>query len=129
MEVVFGTVIAVKSDDDLLLLKRAEEKGVGLWEFPKGTFESSDLTIHETARRELKEETGLEAIDMRYLGDIKRVDGGRMYVGYAYAIYSFRGEVKLSKEHDAYRWVKRRDIENYSLDTNTIMFLKMYKDF
>ena len=129
MEVVIGSVIAVKSGGKLLLLRRAEDEGKGLWEFPKGTFDAADITIHETARRELKEETGLEATDMRYMGDMERSDERRKCVGYAYVVYGFRGEIRLSEEHDDYRWVERGEIAGYKLDANTLLFLEMYKDF
>jgi 8-oxo-dGTP diphosphatase len=129
MEVVIGSVIAVKSGCKLLLLRRAEEDGKGLWEFPKGAFDTSDVTIHETARRELREETGLDATGMEYIGDIERSDGRRKCMGYAYVVYGFRGKVRLSEEHDDYRWVDRGDIGSYKLDVNTLAFLKLYKDF
>ena len=130
MRIVYGTIVAVKRGEELLMLKRANgEIDAGLWEFPTGTFENHDLTIHATAERELKEETGLEAIDMRYLGDIKRKDGNSMYIGYAYVVTRFGGSIALSKEHEEYRWLKRCELANYEIDKNTLVFLQLYKDF
>ncbi len=130
METIYGPIIAVKFGERLLLLKRANgDSNGGLWEFPTETFEDTDLTIHATAERGLKEETGLEARDMKYLGDARKKEGDKILIGYAYVAHSSSNGVKLSKEHDEYRWVKKCELANYELDKNTLAFLELYKDF
>jgi len=129
MKVVVGTIVAVKQDDRLLLLKRAmDDTEPGLWEFPKGTYENFDLTIHDTAKRELEEETGLKAADVRYLGDISRKEDDALYTGYAYLASKFHGEIRLSAEHEKYQWVKKPQLAEYKLSENTLAFLRLYGD-
>ena len=128
MEIVYGTIIAVKLQDSLLLLRRAKkETDAGMWEFPTGTFEKSDQTIYDTAVRELREETGLEAKRLHYLGDMQRRDGERLYYGYAYLAEEVAGKLKLSEEHDDYRWVSRDELADYMLDRNTELLLRLYE--
>jgi len=50
----------VYQDDKILLIKRGKEPYKGHWSLPGGSQEAGE-TLEEAARRELKEETGLEA--------------------------------------------------------------------
>lgn len=124
MKTIYGTIIAVKLGNRLLLLKRRE----GVWEFPKGKFERYNHTIRTTAERELREETGLKINEMKYIGSIKRVDGEKVYIGQAYIAYSLSDRVKVSEEHKEYRWVKIDELESYKLEKNTLIFLEVFKD-
>lgn len=51
----------------ILLIQRASEPFKGLWALPGGFIEM-DETLEQSARRELKEETGLEITGMAQLG-------------------------------------------------------------
>jgi 8-oxo-dGTP diphosphatase len=55
-----GASIAVLSQNKVLLVRRGRAPSAGLWSLPGGKIEGSE-TPREAARRELKEETGLEA--------------------------------------------------------------------
>jgi 8-oxo-dGTP diphosphatase len=55
-----GASIAVFKDRSVLLVKRARPPFAGLWSLPGGKSEGNEGP-RETARRELKEETGIEA--------------------------------------------------------------------
>ncbi|MDR7031799.1 NUDIX hydrolase [Mesorhizobium sp. BE184] len=56
--------VAVVRGDTVLLVKRALPPSQGLYAFPGGKVESEE-TLEQAARRELMEETGLEANDFR----------------------------------------------------------------
>ncbi len=60
------TVIAVR-DGQLLLVKRAVPPAAGEWCLPGGFMELAE-SVTEAARRELLEETGLEAAELSLLG-------------------------------------------------------------
>ena len=101
-----------KKDIEYILLKRKLHwKG---WEFPKGKIESGEPKII-TAKRELREETGHKAINVKkfnysgkYIYNKKLTDRPEV-VGQTFSLYAAevkKGEVKLDpKEHSGFKWV------------------------
>ena len=94
----------------LLLHRKLHWKG---WEFPKGGKLAIEK-IENTARRELREETGLDAVRIRrfpvkgsFIYD-KKTQAEWKAKGFSYVLFSAeikKGKVKLSKrEHDGYKW-------------------------
>jgi len=61
--------------DQVILVRRATEPGVGLWAYPGGYLENGE-TLEEAALRETNEETGLEVTITGLLGVYSR-PGGR----------------------------------------------------
>ncbi len=105
----------------------------GHWGFPKGHVEDGENEI-ETARREMKEETGL---------DVKILFGFKDELTY---FYKFKGklhkkivvffigipnstEVKLSREHDDYKWVKYEEAIKFITFENERKVLKRAYEF
>lgn len=94
-------------DRKLLLVKRGENPGKGLWAFPGGHVDFNE-TLEETVRREVKEETGLTAKNIRFFGiydDPKRQERQPIAI-----IYSADGEGKVQAGDDA------DDCEYFPLD-------------
>jgi 8-oxo-dGTP pyrophosphatase MutT (NUDIX family) len=100
-----GTNVYVERDGEILMLKRAEGSALaGQWFLPGGGAEE-DESPEECARREVLEETGL-TIE----GDLEVVGAYIMWVyGRNVVSISYRGEavgdVVVSNEHTAFRWV------------------------
>ena len=64
----------VRARDQVLLIRRGRAPGQGLWALPGGFLENAD-TVLESALRELAEETGLSAGEVRqYLRGVKVFD-------------------------------------------------------
>ncbi|MCQ6560104.1 NUDIX domain-containing protein [Paenibacillus mendelii] len=56
-----GVGALVVKDEKVLLVRRAQEPGRGYWTNPGGYVEQTEL-IHETIRREVMEEAGIDAV-------------------------------------------------------------------
>lgn len=109
-EVCVGVV--VRSAGRLLLIQRGRGAAVGSWSIPGGRVEFGE-TLVDAARRELLEETGLIATELRYLGHVERTSSEWHYV-----IHDFVTEVaetdadRASAGDDAadLRWVVQADV-------------------
>jgi 8-oxo-dGTP diphosphatase len=62
--------IIVIADSKVLLIKRGKNPCRNMWAFPGGRIEQKDADILTAARRELKEETQLDNIDLEYVTTI-----------------------------------------------------------
>jgi bis(5'-nucleosidyl)-tetraphosphatase len=101
----------------------------GHWDFPKGNIEEDEDEL-TTVRREVKEETSI--------CDIKFVDGFRRIVEYMYRragrlvhkvviyylAYTDTLQVRLSYEHNDYRWGRFNEIMNILTYNNSKMVLE-----
>ena len=66
-------VLTDESVPKILLIQRGNEPFKGCWAFPGG-FMNMDETTEQCARRELKEETGLEIGEIKQVGAYSAVD-------------------------------------------------------
>ena len=93
--------------DSILLLQYPQ----GHWSFPKGHVEEGDRDHHETASRELKEETGIESFviddswSSRTEYTFKRKGTLIPKQVYWYIAHTEEIEVGLSEEHTNYLWL------------------------
>ena len=102
----------------LLVLKRKN----GLWEFPGGGVDWGEKP-EQSASRELREETGLSAIEPKFIcvssATYKTPDGNdkhSVYLVYKCAVSS--SSVILCEEHDEFRWMFPREIKYLKLGLN-----------
>jgi bis(5'-nucleosidyl)-tetraphosphatase len=86
----------------------------GFWGFPQGHKEKGETEI-ETLKREVAEETGIDNIDIQsYIGRIRysyfRSDGMKSNKEVTfYFANSFSRLIKISKEHEGFKWVTYSD--------------------
>jgi len=81
---ILGCLAVVRRGDRVLLAQRSVPPSAGKWGFPGGMQELGE-TAHDCARRELKEETGIEADPvaiLTVLDAIRRDDAGRVRAHY-----------------------------------------------
>ncbi|MFK8000272.1 MAG: NUDIX hydrolase [Polyangiales bacterium] len=96
--------VAIFREGRVLALRRAEwKRGAGLWEVVAGRVEAGEA-VESAAAREAVEETGLD-IELH-----ARPLGAYPIAGLDYFVVLFRadagaGDVVLSNEHDAHKWV------------------------
>ena len=101
-----STVVYAERGDQILLLKRAMGFLTGQWFLPGGALDAGEPPV-DGARRELKEEAGLEIEgDLELVGVYwSQADQGHGQVFISYRGRVADGEVQLSREHDGVRWV------------------------
>ncbi len=111
-----GGLILRKGDggvNEILLIQRSEKDFWRLvWEFPRGGCEEGkDKSLRDCMVREVKEETGLDVKSLRFIDKtkyIRQVEGGRIITfcyNYVCKMLEPDQEVRLSKEHQAYKWI------------------------
>lgn len=98
--------IIVECRGKILLLKRhSKDSHAGKWGLPGGSVNNSE-TYEAAAKRELKEETGLEVNDLEEIGFHNYEEPG-LYIHYMVFRLKFRDRpvIVLSDEHSEYLWV------------------------
>lgn len=100
--IVIGTCIFVFRDAKLLLERRSDN---GLWGLPGGSMEPGE-TLEQCARRELLEETGLNALELEFFHTFSGPELHHFYpngdeayiVTTAFICRNFEGEAKAADE-------------------------------
>ena len=127
---VVGVGVVVWRGDKVLMIKRGKPPRLGQWSLPGGAQKLGE-TLAGTARREVREETGIEI----ELGDIiatldliDRDDDAR--VRYHYTLVDFMAEGRQSDLRpgddaaDA-RWFSRDEIEQLDLWSETVRVIDL----
>jgi len=102
-----GAAVLVEKDGKLLLLQRSYEPWKGSWIVPAG-YGEADEDPKDAAKREVREETGLEVevgdlVNVYYFADDPRGNG----VAFVYQAEKIAGEIKINSEASAakfFRW-------------------------
>lgn len=102
-----GTGMIIRKDDQILLLRRKNVHGAGSWSTPGGHIDFGE-TPEACAIREVKEETGLDICNPRYLGITNDVflEADRHYITLWFTAEYAGGEPQLNApyESDAVGW-------------------------
>ncbi len=105
---VGAAILVVDNEDRLLLLKRSDSN---CWGLPGGAMEPGEA-VESAAKRETREEAGLEVGEMSLFGVFsgpelyyKYPNGDEVYnVTIVYLSRDWRGEVALNEEHTQWDW-------------------------
>ena len=113
METRTISCMAVEKGGKFLCIRRASDDSYsGIWEFPSGTLEEGE-TLEQCARRELLEESGLTAGDLKHIGKgSRRLLGGDVTIVQYFYTDKFSGKVRLSDEHSDFKWFTKGQILN-----------------
>ena len=111
-------VLIENEEGKFLVLQKSDsyEWKAGKWELPGGKVEEElEEERLDTAKREVKDESGLT---LKNLLDVVRVEVGEFDSDKpdvnCWILYSesFSGEVRLSEEHQNYKWVSSEEFKN-----------------
>lgn len=111
-----------KKELEVLILKRTESRG-GFWQATTGGVHVGE-SLREAASRELMEELSISIKNPEYTDFTYSFMGNDNYILHEYVYvtlidYKKSQEIKISKEHDEYKWVNEKDAIDYlKFDTN-----------
>ena len=100
-----GVGVIVVRDSKVLLGRRRNVHGAGTWNFPGGHLEWGE-TVEECARREVKEETGLEIENIRigaYTNDFSKTENNH-YITLVAIAKSKSGKPKVMEPGKCKGW-------------------------
>ncbi len=103
----------------VLLIRRGSEPLKGEWSIPGGLLELGE-ELAEAARRELREETGLEVEPLAIMETFDRIFREGRKVRYHFVIVDYvcrlkRGRLRPASDVLEARWVRREDLPQYNL--------------
>jgi len=105
--------VALIDRDRVLLIQRNRKPYFGMWSLPGGRLEPGE-TPEEAAQREVLEEVGLTCFRLMPIRRMFLGEGGSFLLQ-VFATEGFEGEVRISDEISAYRWVRMPEL--YGLTT------------
>lgn len=124
-----GVGAVVFKADRVLLIQRGKPPRLGQWSLPGGVQEVGE-TVHEAARREVREETGVE-IDILGLIDvvdsIRRDADGRVQFHYTlvdFAAEWLAGEAVAGSDAMGARWAPIGEIDGLGLWSETVRIVR-----
>ena len=113
--VILMVTALIENKGKFLVLKRSEKNitNKGKWQFPEGKVRFGEDLI-KALKREVKEETNLIVTDAKLIGihsNILKEAGGIFRLFRTVFKCKVIGKIKLSKEHEKYEWVNKKDLE------------------
>jgi 8-oxo-dGTP diphosphatase len=102
-------------DGALLLIRRGHGPGAGEWSVPGGRVERDEL-LAEAVVRELREETGLEAVCGSLVGWVERFDDGNHFVILDFEVTVLDDQTPVAGDDAAeVAWVPLEDVIDLNL--------------
>jgi 8-oxo-dGTP diphosphatase len=130
---LIGTGVVVWHGDRVLLVRRGKPPRVGQWSLPGGAQELGE-TIAEAARREVREEAGIEVVLGQVVATIdmiQRDEAGRVRYHYTLIDFvAFAPDAALRPGGDAAgaRWFTLAEIAGLELWSETVRVIHLSRD-
>ncbi len=128
---IVGVGVVVWREDRVLLIRRSRPPRAGQWSLPGGAQELGE-TVAETARREVREETGLELarLDLLTVVDLveRTAEGDRVL--YHYTLIDFTAEAApgtamAGDDAAAVAWFPETGLEALGLWAETMRIIRL----
>ena len=119
-----GVSVAVWRDGEVLLVRRGRAPLAGVWSFPGGGVGLGER-LADAARREVREETGIEIAIVRQIDHaeiiVRDADGlvERHYVLIVFAANAISGEARAGDDAAETRWVGAQEFARLNLTEDT----------
>jgi len=121
-EVCVGAIAV--SDDEILLIRRGHGPAAGRWSVPGGRVESGE-TLAEAVVRELREETGLEAVCEGFVGWAERIGEDHHHVILDFAVTMLSADAPRAGDDAAEAaWVPLHQVASLRLVDGLAEFLQ-----
>jgi len=126
---VVGVGAVVVRGEKALIVKRAHEPRKGEWSLPGGLLELGE-SLQDAARREIKEETGLEVVVGPIIETFDRVhrdDAGRIryhFVIVDFVCWSDVGEATPGSDAEAAAWAAAGELDDYGVNTHAAAVIR-----
>jgi len=123
-----GASVLVCKSDQYLLVKRGKQPYKGHWSLPGGSQEAGE-TLEETAYRELREETGLQAGTMKFARVRDRITYNRNgdleyhFVLATFVTRDFKGVAKARDDADDIGWFSLDEMTSLKTTPETPEFI------
>ena len=101
--ITIGCEIFLKQENSFLFGKRKNCYGEGTWGLPGGHLEQGESLV-ECAKRELKEELGIDGVKFKLITITDNIDDRGHYVHASFLLEKFVGEIKCMEPHLCYEW-------------------------
>lgn len=125
--------VLVIANSMTLLIKRAFQPSAGKWSIPGGVVELGER-VEDAARREVREEVGLEIDNLKLLGvydNVVRDNNGNVRYHYVIIEYLAKAKstnIKPSIEVAEYRWVTLEEIDKLDTTVSLRELIRIYKN-
>jgi 8-oxo-dGTP diphosphatase len=107
--------IAFDTNGRLLLIRRANDPGAGLWSIPGGRCEPGE-SPEQACVREAAEETGLSVAIVRYAGQVERAGpAGAVFDIHDYVCSVVGGQLRAGDDASEARWASRAQLNTLEL--------------
>jgi len=117
----------------VLMVKRRFEPNKGRWSLPGGLVEAGE-TLEQAAKREVREELGLEvAIEglMQVADEVIRDDAGRVkyhFVLIDYLMKPLGDKITINEESEAFAWFEPAEVAGLDVTTNTRLIFEKFEE-
>ena len=125
-----GVGIVVFKADRVLLVRRGKPPRAGSWSLPGGRQRLGE-TVRETARREVREETGCEVAVTALLDVLDSITrDGAEAIAYHYTLVDFlaewcAGEARAGGDAAEVTWADPEDLGRYELWDETLRLIRL----
>ena len=127
---ILSTLVYCLDNDRVLLMRRNKEPNMGLWVAPGGKVEAGE-SPYDCAVRELREETGLQAQEIRFRGLVTEVSprSDWQWMLFLYVVTDLSGKLKGDEREGEFHWWSVGEVRSLPMPQADRIFFPIVIDF